>query len=238
MTNALIFAGGYGSRMNSRSKPKQFLQLYGKEIIVHTVENFQNHPLVDGIVIVCKEDWIDFAKNLVQKYALTKVSSIIPGGETGQESIFYGLRALSEHCDEKSIVLVHDGVRPFVSFELISSCVDSVKHFGSAVTAVPATESIVTACDGVIQDVIDRDKSYIAKAPQCFYLGELLQAHLKARADNLVTAKDSAALMSHYGHKLHTVEGTFDNIKITTPEDFYIFRALYDAHENQQIFGI
>ena len=145
MTNALIFAGGHGSRMNSRSKPKQFLQLYGKEIIVHTVENFQNHPLIDGIVIVCKEDWIDFAKNLVQKYALTKVSSIIPGGETGQESIFYGLRALSEHCDEKSIVLVHDGVRPFVSFELISSCVDSVRRFGSAVTAVPATESIVTA---------------------------------------------------------------------------------------------
>ena len=238
MNNVLIFAGGAGRRMNSRSKPKQFLKLYGKEIIIHTLENFQNHPEVDNIVVVCIKGWITYLQKLLAQYDMDKVRLIVAGGKTGQESIYNGLRALSDFAPEDSIVLVHDGVRPFVTDTLISDCIKSVKKNGSAITVTPAVETIVELDGKKIQTITDRSKCYLAKAPQCFYLGELLAAHEKAIKDGNTSMIDSASLMKHYGHSLYVVPGSADNIKITTPADFYTFRALYDARENQQIFGL
>ena len=238
MTNALIFAGGVGNRMNTVAKPKQFLQLYGKEIIIHTLENFKNNPLIDSIVVVCKDNWIDFLKKLLKKFDIDKVRWIVPGGETGQLSIFNGLCELEKHVEKNSIILVHDGVRPFVSDKLINDCIDSVKQFGSAVTVVPAIETIVTLDGGEIKTITDRSKCYHAKAPQCFYLGELLECHRKAMEEGITNMIDSASMMKHYGHSLHTVSGDYDNIKITTPTDYYTSRALYEVRENKQIFGL
>lgn len=238
MNNVLIFAGGAGRRMNSRSKPKQFLKLYGKEIIIHTLENFQNHPEVDNIVVVCIKGWVDHLQKLLAQYGIDKVRLIVAGGKTGQESIYNGLRALSDFAPEDSIVLVHDGVRPFVTDTLISDCIKSVKKNGSAITVTPATETIIELKDRKIQAITDRSKCYLAKAPQCFYLGDLLKVHEKALKDGNTDMIDSATLMKHYGHTLYVVQGSADNIKITTPADFYTFRALYDVRENQQIFGL
>ncbi|MBP5437477.1 MAG: 2-C-methyl-D-erythritol 4-phosphate cytidylyltransferase [Treponema sp.] len=238
MTNVLIFAGGSGVRMNTRARPKQFLQFYGKELIIHTLENFQNHPEIDGIVVVCIEDWIPYLKKLLEKYQIDKVKSVVPGGATGQESIYKGLVAIHEYADDDSIVLVHDGVRPFVNESLISECIKSVKEHGSAITVTPAIETIVTSKDGKITGITDRSKCYHAKAPQCFILGELLAAHEKARGEGNTNMIDSASLMQHYGRELYTVLGNFDNIKITTPADFYTFKALYEVREQQQIFGL
>lgn len=239
MTYALIFAGGSGVRMNNAARPKQFLKLHGKEIIVHTLEKFQEHPLIDGICVVCLSDWITFLHSLIEQYRLTKVRWIVNGGGTGQESIFNGLSKLHEHCDGSSLVLVHDGVRPLVSQELISACIDSVREFGSAVAVSPAIETIVAADEhGIIMQITDRSKCFSAKAPQAFVLEDLYQAHIKARQDGFTGAIDSASLMHHYGYELHTVPCSYENIKITTPADFYIFRALYDAHENSQVFGL
>lgn len=238
MTNVLIFAGGSGVRMNTRARPKQFLQFYGKELIIHTLENFQNHPEIDGIVVVCIEDWIPYLKKLLEKYQIDKVKSVVPGGATGQESIYKGLVAIHEYADDDSIVLVHDGVRPFVNESLISDCIKSVKEHGSAITVTPAIETIVTSKDGKITGITDRSKCYHAKAPQCFILGELLSAHEKARKEGNTNMIDSASLMQHYGRELYTVLGNFDNIKITTPADFYTFKALYEVREQQQIFGL
>ena len=128
MNNVLIFAGGAGRRMNSRSKPKQFLKLYGKEIIIHTLENFQNHPEVDNIVVVCIKGWVTYLQKLLAQYGIDKVRLIVAGGKTGQESIYNGLCALSDFAPADSIVLVHDGVRPFVTDSLISDCIKSVKR--------------------------------------------------------------------------------------------------------------
>ena len=236
--NALIFAGGVGNRMNSVAKPKQFLQLYGKEIIIHTLENFQNNPLIDNIVVVCKDNWIDYLKKLLKKYDIDKVRWIVPGGETGQLSIYNGLCELDKTVETDSIVLVHDGVRPFVSDKLINDCIESVKQFGSAITVVPAIETIVTLESGEIKTITDRSKCYHAKAPQCFYLGELLVSHHKAMSEGITNMIDSASLMKYYGHSLHTVLGDYDNIKITTPTDYYTSRALYEVRENKQIFGL
>lgn len=238
MNYALIFAGGSGTRMNSRSRPKQFLQFYGKELIIYTLENFQNHPEIDGIVVVCIQDWIPYLEKLLQKYGIDKVKRIVPGGATGQESIYNGLCAIKEFSKPGDIVLVHDGVRPFVNESLISECIKCVKEHGSAITVTPAIETIVTLDNGKIQTITDRSKCFHAKAPQCFYVDELFEAHEKARAEGNTNMIDSASLMKFYGHDLYTVKGNFDNIKITTPADFYTFKALYEVRENQQIFGL
>lgn len=246
MNYALIFAGGSGSRMNSRSRPKQFLRLYGKEIIIHTLENFQCHPEIDSIAVVCKADWIEFLSRLLRKYEIDKVRSIVPGGASGQESIFNGLETLVKEDAEadrhgppgRSVVLIHDGVRPFVNAEVISECIRTVREKGSAITVVPAVETVCREDGGMISDITDRSKCLLAKAPQCFFLGEIYAGHLRARSEGRTDFIDSASLMHHYGTKLFTVTGNADNIKITTPADFYTFRALYDARENQQIFGI
>lgn len=239
MTNALIFAGGSGTRMNSKSKPKQFLQFYGKELIIHTLENFQNHFEIDTITVVCIEDWIPYLKKILDKYGIDKVKTVVSGGSTGQESIFKGLKAIKEFDnDEKSIVLIHDGVRPFINDDVISECIKTVKKKGSAITVVPATETIITAENGRILSITDRSKCCLARAPQCFYLNDIIEAHEKAIEDGNSNMIDSASLMRLYGHELYTVQGNIDNIKITTPADFYTFKALYEVRENQQIFGL
>ena len=136
------------------------------------------------------------------------------------------------------IVIVHDGVRPLIDQQTITDCIVSVKKNGSAVTVVPATETIVQSEDGVITNIIDRKQCQLARAPQCFRLGELHDAHHKAVEEGLGDFIDSASLMSYYGHKLYEVEGANSNIKITTPSDFYIMRAIMDAEESSQIFGL
>jgi 2-C-methyl-D-erythritol 4-phosphate cytidylyltransferase len=238
MNNVLIFAGGSGTRMNSRGRPKQFLQFYGKELIIHTLENFENHPQIDNIVVVCIEDWIDYLKQILEKFGITKVKKIVPGGSTGQESIYKGLCAIKTFAPEDSVVLIHDGVRPFINEDVITNCIQSVKEHGSAITVVPAIETIVTLEDNKIDTITDRSKCYHARAPQCFLLGNILDAHDKAIKDGNINMIDSASLMKAYGYELWTVPGNVDNIKITTPADFYTFKALYEVRENQQIFGM
>lgn len=238
MNNVLIFAGGSGTRMNSKGRPKQFLQFYGKELIIHTLENFQNHSEIDNIIVVCIEDWIPYLEKLIIKFGIDKVRKIVSGGVTGQESIYKGVLAVKNISKEKDIILVHDGVRPFVNEDLISNCIKTVKEHGSAITVTPAIETIVTLDDGRINTITDRSKCFHAKAPQCFYVDDLLSAHEQARKDGNLNMIDSASLMKFYGHELYTVPGNFDNIKITTPADFYTFKALYEVRENQQIFGL
>lgn len=237
MNCALIFAGGTGQRMNTKTRPKQFLELHGKPIILYTIEVFENHPDIDAIAVVCLEDWIPFLRKKLAHYDIEKVVAVVPGGATGQQSIRHGLDALAAQVGEDATVLVHDGVRPLISPETISDCIASVNEKGSAITVTPAIETIVQEDNGEIVNVIERQACRMAKAPQCFKLGELRAAHQRAEEDGLGDFIDSASMMRHYGHTLYAVEGTPENIKITTPSDFYIFRAFVDARESSEIFG-
>lgn len=239
MNIALIFAGGTGQRMNTASKPKQFLELHGKPIIIYTLEHFQNHQLIDGIVLVCLESWIPYCKELLEKYHINKVSSIVPGGSNGQESIFNGLSAATNLYPNDSIVLIHDGVRPLINEQVITDDIVCVKENGTAITVSPAIETIVRKQkDGHVGDIFDRSSCEMAKAPQCFYLKDIYDAHFKAIKEGKHDFIDSASIMQYYGHELSTVVGPAENIKITTPSDFYIFRAIIDARENMQIMGL
>lgn len=238
MNTALIFAGGTGQRMNSRSKPKQFLELHGKPIIIHTIEIFENHPEIDNIAVVCLEDWIDELKILLLKNYIKKVNCIVGGGNTGHESIYNGLMAIKETANEDDIILIHDGVRPLITHQLISENIDTVKKFGTAITVARQAETVSSVSEsGLIDSVLNRDMIRIAKAPQSFYYKDIYTAYMRAKEENLLTI-DSAQLMNYYGYRLNTVDCSLYNIKITTPSDFYVFRALYETMENSQIFGI
>ena len=227
---ALIFAGGTGQRMSSTARPKQFLELHGKPIIVYTLEVFEAHPQVDAIVVVCLAGWTDFLAGRVAAFGLDKVCAIVAGGADGQASIRNGVRACAERYPDDTCVLVHDGVRPLVDAATISRCIASVRAHGSAVTVVPAVETIVRQEDGVVAEIVDRESCEMARAPQAFALGELVAAHERACAEGLGSAFiDTAGLMAHYGHTLHVVEGNPENIKITTPIDFFSFAGLVDG---------
>lgn len=241
MVHALIFAGGTGKRMNSRSKPKQFLELHGKPVIIYTVEIFEKHPEVDDIIIVCLESWIDELKYQLKKNLIKKVKVIVPGGNTGHESIHFGLEAMTDIADDNDIVLIHDGVRPLITDRLISENIEAVKKYGSAITAAPSAETVVEAQrnpDLCIRSVTERGNTYTAKAPQSFYYGEILKAYRQSKEEGFF-AIDSAHLMNHLGRdNLHIVPCSRHNLKITEPADYYIFRALYEAMENEQIGDI
>ena len=241
MNIALIFAGGSGKRMNSKGIPKQFLEINGVPIIIRTIEHFENHTQIDGICVVCIEPWINHLKKLLKRYDIQKVIDIVPGGQDGQESIRNGLYAIERRFPTTAdiVVLIHDGVRPLINEQLITDNIACVLENGSAITIVPATETIATIDDCKrITGVTDRAMYYIARAPQSFYLADILNVHRKAVAEGIAsTMIDSAMLMTHYGYKLYTVEGPQENIKVTTPSDFYVCRALLQAKENSQIWG-
>lgn len=237
MNVAMIFAGGTGSRMNTKSRPKQFLELHGKPIIVYTLEKFENHPMIDSIVVVCLKPWIPFLQKLITKFNLTKVVSVIPGGETGQMSIFNGISEVERLYGSESIVLIHDGVRPLIDEETITNNINCVIENGNAITVSPAIETItIRENKNEIGKIIDRNKCQMAKAPQSFYVKDIIECHRRAQKENYAEAIDSATMLQHYGYKLFTVVGSTQNIKITTPADFFMFRAMMDAQENSQIF--
>ena len=239
MNIGVIFAGGVGSRMHSKERPKQFLDIYNKPIIVHTIEHFQECCDIDIVVVVCIEEWIDYCNDLIYQYRLNKVKRVVKGGASGQLSIYNGLKAAEELAsDDDAIVLIHDGVRPLISSDLLSENVRDVKKYGSSITSSIVKETIVEIYDnGDVKSVPDRAHSRVAKAPQCFKLKDILNAHNRALNEGKKDFIDSCSMMKYYGFQLHMTEGPYENIKITTPDDFYTMRAILEAKENAQIYG-
>jgi len=237
MNIAAIFAGGIGSRVTAATLPKQFLQVHGTPLIVHTINHFQYHPDIDGIVVSILPEWREHFTELVARYNLTKVKWIVDGGATGQDSRHHALRAIAEDCPADSVVLLHDGVRPLISAELISDSISTVIERGPAVTTTKVTETIISAQDAVIDEVMPREHLYIAQAPQSLRLDTALEIYGRAVDEGDHDSIDTATLLQRYGHTIYWVAGPRSNIKITTVEDFYICRALFDVIEHNQIGG-
>lgn len=237
---AIIFAGGSGARMGT-GVPKQFLEVNGKPIIIHTLEIFEDHPAIDEIYVACKAEYMGKLKRLVNRFWITKVKNIVAGGETGQDSIYNALVACSEQCGDEDIVLIHDGVRPCIIPELIDDVIESVKENGSAITCTPMYETPVVSVDGkTVGGTPERSQFYTAQAPQSFYLGDILSAHeiIRGRDERYEGIVDSCTLMRTLGKEVVLVEGNRGNIKVTTPEDLYIFRAMIQYRETQDVFGL
>ena len=238
MNIAVIFAGGSGLRMHTKSRPKQFLDLNGKPIIIYTLELFDNHPQIDAIVVACIENWIPFLEKQLRKFEITKVIKVVPGGETCQQSIYNALCAAENAGTDDSIVLIHDGVRPLITEQTITDNINKVKQSGSCITCIPATETLVVRQTDGSLEIPSRVDSLIARAPQSFFLKDIIAAHRRALAEGRNDFIDSCTMMSQYGYKLGTIIGPMENIKITTPTDFFVLRAMMKVHEDQQIFGL
>ena len=238
MTNiAVIFAGGSGRRMNTVAKPKQFLELNGKPVIIYTIELFDNLPDIDSIVVVCIESWIPYMHKLINKFGITKVMEVVPGGTTGQDSIYNGLACAARYFPNDSVVLIPDGVRPLINEQTILDCIETTQRQGSCITCIPATETFLVQQENGNFKIPSRADSLIARAPQCFVLKDILAAHTRGREESKHDFIDSCTMMSYYGYRLTTIIGPMENIKITTPTDYFVFRAMVEVHENQQIFG-
>lgn len=238
MNFCLIFAGGVGKRMRSNDVPKQFLTVFGKPIIIHTLEKFESSNEIDGIVISCVAGYSELLQSYLQQFGITKVIGIVNGGATGQDSIFNGLselRRISMNPDN-DIVLVHDGVRPLIDGELISRNISTAKEKGDCITVCPVSETIVQIDgQGKIATISARECCRFARAPQTFVLEKLMNAHLRALTDGKHNFIDSASLYSYYGGDLYTTECFPTNIKITTQLDFVMFRELLEEEEDLQL---
>lgn len=240
MNIAIIFAGGSGVRMGT-GIPKQFLEINGVPIIIHTLQLFQYHEEIDKIYLAVLEEYIDYMESLVDDYHLTKVVCVLPGGGTAQDTIYNALKQAEAENPGDSIVLLHDGVRPFVDYDVISRNIADVKKYGNAITSTSCYETIVISKDGrSVGSVPFRKETFSVQAPQSFRLKDILKAHdyvrsLPTRYDNMV---DACTILASQGLSVHLVEGNRGNIKVTTPEDVYTFRALLQYKESEQTFGL
>lgn len=229
MNIALIFAGGSGTRMGKTTKPKQFMDLNGRAVIINTVLNFEKHRDIDAIAVVCADVWQSYLRKLLDKEKITKVKWIVSGGQTGQQSIFNGVKVIYDNVEDKAntIVLINDGVRPLVGEKVITDNINCVKKNGTSVTAAYATETILEVDgSGKVCKIPDRRFSLISKAPQGFILEQIMDVHLKAIAENKFGFTNSAELMLHYGYDIYIVEDSSENIKITNPIDLFICKFI------------
>jgi len=221
--------------MNSRALPKQFLEVHGKPIIVHTLQHFQDHPEIDRIAVAILADWRDRFARMIVRYELDKVHWIVDGGATANESRHRALRAVANDCPEDSVVLIHDGVRPLINADLISDNIKTVEVDGPAITCTKFNETVVSSQGGNIDEVIPRDHIFAAQAPQSLRLRDAKAIYERALKDGAQDAIDTCSLLRRYGYKMFRVDGPRSNIKITTAEDYYVCRAFFDVLENKQI---
>ncbi len=242
MNIAAIFAGGVGKRMKTNGIPKQFLEINDVPIIIYTLRIFEKAKNIDAIVIAGLESHIAYLKELVLKYNITKVLDIVEGGETGQQSIINALNAAKNISkSEEDIVLIHDGVRPIIDEELINENIKNVKKYGTSISCVKQKETTVLSSDlNKINSITNRNQTFIARAPQSFYLKDILKAEERALENGEDNIIDSCSVMMKYG-KYSTPYITIsnsDNIKITTPEDYYVAEALIKARSCKMILGL
>ncbi len=242
MNIAIIFAGGIGQRLNNgeNSTPKQFLKINDKPIIIRTLELFQTHKDIDKIYISIHPDYYEYMQELVKYYYITKTVGIVNGGETGQESIYNALKLAQKENPQDSIVLIHDGVRPNITEEVITKNIECTKKNGNAITCTSCFETILISENGINPEHVPyRKDTYAAQAPQTFHLGEVIEAHEITRKTNpnYTDIVDTCTLYKTLDKKTFMVKGNRGNIKITTIEDLYILRALIRYKEDLEAFG-
>ncbi len=227
MNVALIIAGGSGHRMN-QDVPKQFLNVFDKPVIVYTLEGFQRHPEIDAIEVVCLEGWSEMLWAYARQFNVDKLKWIVPGGGTAQESIRNGVFALREICGPEDIVVIHDGIRPMVEDFVLTDVLVKCRQYGNAVTSLPYNEQIFVSGDGKsTTSYIPRDTLRRVSTPQAYRYEKLLWAYEKAFAEGIGIQASTYAntLMTDLGERLYFAAGSEKNIKLTTKDDFELFKT-------------
>lgn len=222
MASAVIVAAGHGKRLQS-PVAKQFLEIEGKPLFIYTLEAFARHSRVARIQLVVPPGDISLCRSrLPAKAGLDSDIRITAGGASRQESVYKGLLALEDLEDTQGVVVIHDGVRPFVSQELISACIDGAVENGACIAAVPVSDTLKRVDKGnLVTETVARDRIWLAQTPQAFRLDLIKNAFDKAIAEGF-TATDDASIVERTGRPVRIIEGSWRNIKITTPADLEI----------------
>src|SRR5690554_1129793 len=221
--SVIIAAAGMSNRMGSKIN-KQFIVIDNKPILAHTIEKFEACKYVDEIIVVSKEQEVEYCrKEIVRKYGYRKVTNIIKGGKERQDSIYNGIMALNERTD---IVLTHDGARPFVRMESIISGIEGAAEYGACVIGVPLKDTIkVVADQNEVHHTPNRALLWAAQTPQCFQIDLLKEGYEYAISEGILGTDDSS-LVEKKGYPVKMIMGTYDNIKITTPEDLVVAESI------------
>lgn len=221
----IIPAAGQGKRMNA-GKNKQFIELKGTPIIIHTLKVFEAHPNCSGIVLVINEQEREEFIMLLEQYEIKKVNRLVSGGAERQLSVYNGLQAV-DSCD---FILVHDGARPFISHEQIEQLISGAVPTGAATLAVPVKDTIKRVNNGLVVETVERSSLWSIQTPQAFRLSLILEAHQQAATDNYL-GTDDASLIERVGKQVSIVLGDYTNIKLTTPEDLLLANAILDSRK-------
>jgi len=225
---AVIPAAGAGVRMGGK-RPKQFLELGGMPVVARTLGVFQSCPAVDFIVLVVPGPEVDACAGLVEAYGLGKVRKVVPGGARRQDSVRLGLEACAGDCE---FVLIHDGVRPLLTADLVERCVRGAFEHGAVIAALPAKETVKEAdSEGVVVRTPDRRSLWLVQTPQAFKTREILGAHRRALEEGWDEMTDDALLLERIGVRVRVIPGEEDNIKVTTPNDLEIARHLLEMRK-------
>lgn len=226
MNIAIIIAGGSGNRMH-QDIPKQFLTVNEKPVIIYTLEVFQKHPAIDEIIVVCIEGWEQVLWAYIRQFNLTKVVAIVKGGDCGQASIYHGLEEAERNHTSDDIVLIHDAIRPMVSEEIISDCINKTAEYGSAIASIPCAEAMLVSENQKNScQIFDRNNLKRTQTPQGFRVGKLMDIHKRALRQGITDSTASCTLMIEMGEPVYFSKGSEKNIKLTTVEDIDIFKAL------------
>ncbi len=230
MNTAIIVAAGQGKRFGAE-RPKQFLEIYGKPLLIYTLQKFEICPVVDEIILVLSAEEIENFTRMSKKYNLKKLSKIIAGGKTRAESVLNGLNAIDAKIAK--VIAVHDGARPLVSVEEITQTVEKAQETGAACLVGKVVDTIKEIKDGKIVKTINREHLRRALTPQCFRYEILRRAFAENEIGEIIT--DECFLVEKLGVEVSIVEGKAKNIKITTPEDFLLAESLLKESTNQNV---
>ncbi|TGY95796.1 2-C-methyl-D-erythritol 4-phosphate cytidylyltransferase [Petralouisia muris] len=230
MVYGVILAGGVGSRMGNAEKPKQYLQIGEKPIIIHTVEKMYVHPEIEKVLVLCPEQWVSYTKTLLNKYRLPASEiAVLKGGSTRNGTIMNAISYIEEQGDltEDTIIVTHDSVRPFITHRIISENVRYAQKYGACDTVIAATDTIVESHDGeIISEIPERSKMYQGQTPQSFCAVKLKNLYESLTEEEKQILTDAAKIFAIKGEKVYLVQGEVSNIKITYPYDLRVAEAL------------
>ncbi len=235
MVYGVVLAGGMGNRMGNVEKPKQFLMIGEKPIIIHTVEKFYMNDKFEKILILCPEQWVMYTKNLIRKYLKDDERLVvIAGGSTRNETIMNAVRYIDNQTgvDEETVIVTHDAVRPFVTHRILEENIEMAKRYGACDTVFPATDTIVRSDDNtVITEIPDRSKLYQGQTPQSFNARKLWDLYDSLSDEEKEILTDAAKIFAIRGEKVYLVRGEVYNIKITYPYDLKVAETLLTGND-------
>lgn len=227
---AIVLAAGKGTRMGSRVN-KQFLNLDDRPILYYSLHEFSKNKLIHGIILVCGEDKIEYCReNVIKRFKIGKIVDIVKGGTERQDSVLNGLDAVPSH--ECNIVLIHDAARPFVEDNIIKNGIKYAERYGASACGIRPKDTIKIADKlGFSLGTLDRSKLFCVQTPQCFNYDMILDCHRKLKEDE-IKVTDDTAVIEHYGNKVYLYDGSYNNIKITTPEDMIIANSVIEKYQS------